>query len=157
MFEIIFTSIHSDEAQKLQEGQPDAYGRTAERYISDGESVPCRHCLDIVGKDQPYILLSYRPFPQLQPYAETGPIFLHQSKCRPYRGSEIPPMLKAKQYILRAYDENNRIVSGSGRIILTHNIKSEAIDLFQNPRTSYLHIRSASNNCYHCRIDRVSV
>ena len=60
---------------------PDAHGQKPEKQISDGDGVPCRHCLTRVAKGEPYLVLAYRPFPRDQPYAETGPIFLHAEPC----------------------------------------------------------------------------
>ncbi len=52
-----------------------------ERRTSNGVGVPCRHCLRNVEAGRDYLILAYRPFPALQPYAETGPIFLHAEPC----------------------------------------------------------------------------
>jgi Protein of unknown function (DUF1203) len=49
---------------------------------------------------------------------------------------------------------SNRIVYGSGRIAETDTIPRVAADMFGDSRTAYIHVRSASNNCYHCRIER---
>ena len=58
-------------AVALQRGGPDAYGMPPERRISDGDGVPCRHCLRTVAAGKDYLVLAYRPFPEFQPYAET--------------------------------------------------------------------------------------
>ena len=50
--------------------------RAPERQVSDGSAVPCRHCLSDVAAGEPFLILAHRPFPEAQPYAETGPIFL---------------------------------------------------------------------------------
>src|SRR5690606_28755477 len=74
---IRFVAMPTDQARAYQRGAPDAYGNPPERRISDGSGIPCRHCLQHVAAGQDYLTLAYRPFPALQPYAETGPIFLH--------------------------------------------------------------------------------
>lgn len=78
---IRFIALPSHEVAALQSGAPDAHGQLPERDISDGDGVPCRHCLTRVAKGEPYLILAYRPFPKEQPYAETGPIFLHADPC----------------------------------------------------------------------------
>ena len=41
------------EARRMREGGLDAYGNAPERQISDGDGVPCRHCLDYVEAGAP--------------------------------------------------------------------------------------------------------
>jgi hypothetical protein len=108
-----------------------------------------------VKAGQPYLILAHRPFPEPQPYAEIGPIFLHADACARYQASEtVPPMLASPQYLIRGYSAGHRIVYGSGRIVPTAAIPDAAADMFRDARISYIHVRSASNNCYQCRIDR---
>ncbi|MDH4441855.1 MAG: DUF1203 domain-containing protein [Rhizobium sp.] len=152
--EIRFTAMPSDQAAAYREGAPDAYGQIPERRTSPG-GYPCRHCLCEIDAGEPYLTLAYRPFPRLQPYAETGPIFLHADACAPHTATEIlPPMLTSPDYIVRGYGADDRIVYGSGGVIATEAIRERADVLFSNPQIAYLHVRSARNNCYQCRIDR---
>ena len=152
---IRFIALDTQLVRALQAGGPDANGQTPERQISPGDGIPCRHCLQPVAKGEPFLILSHRPFPAPQPYAEQGPIFLHAEPCaRPDAGPEIPRMLASPRYIVRGYAANDRIVYGSGQIVATPEIPFAAAGLFEDPRVAYLHVRSASNNCYQCRIDR---
>jgi hypothetical protein len=64
-------------------------------------------------------------------------------------------MLRSPQYILRGYNADDRIVYGSGQIVPTSQIPREAARMFNDARIAYVHVRSASNNCYQCRIDRI--
>ena len=73
---IRFSALPTEQVRRLQRGGPDAYALPPERKLSDGDGVPCRHCLQNVPAGKSYLVLAYRPFPALQPYAETGPIFL---------------------------------------------------------------------------------
>jgi hypothetical protein len=74
---IVCLPVAESEARHFQAGGLDAYGLKPERHRSDGNGIPCRHCLRNVEAGEDYLVLAYRPFPSLQPYAETGPIFLH--------------------------------------------------------------------------------
>ena len=76
MSAITFISMPTADARAYQAGALDANGQKPERHISNGTGVPCRHCQRDVATDEPYLILAYRPFPQAQPYAEIGPIFL---------------------------------------------------------------------------------
>jgi len=152
---ILFKALPTEAVRALQRGGPDAYGRTPERRISDGDGVPCRHCMKNVAEGEAYLIVAYRPFPELQPYAETGPLFLHAQECE--RAAEVdvlPEMLASSNYIVRGYGKDDRIVYGSGAVTPTDEIAARAQTLFARDDIAYIHVRSARNNCYQCRIDR---
>lgn len=150
---IRFTAMPSHQAADYREGGLDAYGLAPEHRISPG-GYPCRHCLGDIAQGEAYLTLAYRPFPSLQPYAETGPIFLHAQACPGYAAEDgLPPMLTSPDYIVRGYGTDDRIVYGSGGVIATAAITARADALFRDPEIAYLHVRSARNNCYQCRID----
>ncbi|UDL90521.1 DUF1203 domain-containing protein [Mesorhizobium sp. PAMC28654] len=152
---IQFKALPTEDARALQHGAPDAYGRIPERKISDGDGVPCRHCLKHVAAGEEYLVLAYRPFPDLQPYAETGPIFMHARECERAAETEaLPEMLESTDYIVRGYGRDDRIVYGSGGVIPTGAIAARAEALFERDDIAYVHVRSARNNCYQCRIER---
>lgn len=154
---IRFLPMPADQAAAYRAGAPDAYGLAPERSTSPG-GYPCRHCLGDIAEGEPYLTLAYRPFPTLQPYAETGPIFLHAEPCRRYEAAEeLPPMLESPDYIVRGYGGDDRIVYGSGGVVATQAIVDRARELFADPRIAYLHVRSARNNCYQCRVERGAV
>jgi hypothetical protein len=156
MSNIRFSAMPTADAQALWNGDADAYGRLPETMISDGSGNPCRHCLQNIDAGEPLLVFAYRPFPDLQPYAETGPIFLHKTPCRHYVAEEIvPPVIaSSKDFIVRGYGENDRIVYGTGAVTLTSDIPAYAAKLLDRPDIAYVHVRSARNNCYQCRIDR---
>lgn len=152
---IRFKALPTESVRALQRGGADAYGFVPERSVSDGDGVPCRHCLEQVGAGEEYLVLAYRPFPSLQPYAETGPIFLHARECeRAKAGSDLPPMLTSPDYIVRGYGADDRIVYGTGAVVPTAAIAVRAEALLEREDVAYLHVRSARNNCYQCRIER---
>jgi hypothetical protein len=152
---IRFTALPTENVRALQHGAPDAYGFTPERKVSDGDGVPCRHCLRNVAAGEEYLILAYRPFPALQPYAETGPIFLHARECeRADEGEELPQILTSPDYIVRGYSADDRIVYGTGAVVPTAEVPARAEALLKRPDIAYVHMRSARNNCYQCRIER---
>ncbi|TIT46795.1 MAG: DUF1203 domain-containing protein [Mesorhizobium sp.] len=152
---IQFKALPTEDVRALQGGGLDAYGNTPERQVSDGDGMPCRHCLKNIAAGDDYLVLAYRPFPQLQPYAETGPIFLHAQECeRAVEAEIIPEILESADYIVRGYGKDDRIVYGSGGVIPTDAIVARAETLFEREGIAYVHVRSARNNCYQCRIER---
>lgn len=150
-----FVALPTDAVRALQAGAPDANGQVPERRLSDGAGVPCRHCLAQVASGEPYLVLAYRPFPAPQPYAEIGPIFLHAAQCARYAPeTSVPTMFLAWQRLLiRGYGGDDRILYGTGQIVPTAELVQAASALLQRPDVAYVHARSASNNCYQCRIE----
>ena len=152
---IRFVALESAIVARLQAGGADANGQPPERHIAQSSDLPCRHCLADIRKGEPYLVVSHRPFPAPQPYAEQGPIFLHAEPCPRGGGTpEIPPFLDSPRYIVRGYGRDDRIVYGTGQVTDTPAVPATAQGLLADPRVAYVHVRSASNNCYHCRIER---
>ncbi len=155
MPKIRFHAMPSEDAENLWNGGNDAYGNRPETMVSDGPGHPCRHCLRNIDEGQSLLVFAYRPFPSLQPYAETGPIFLHATPCPRYTCDDaLPPVLSSPDYIVRGYGPDDRIVYGSGAVTPTEYIPERARKLFERDDIAYVHVRSARNNCYQCRIDR---
>lgn len=155
MQSIRFTALPTDQVQALQAGSPDAYGAAPERAVSDGNGNPCRHCLNDIAEGAEMLILAHRPFPAPQPYAETGPIFLCAAPCARWEGTGLPPVLTTSPaFLLRGYGADDRIVYGTGKVTAMAEIPSRAAEVFADPAVRYIHVRSASNNCYQCRVDR---
>jgi len=155
MTDLQFSAMPSEIARALWQGGTDAYGNQPDRTVSDGVGVPCRHCLRPVEKGAAYLILAYRPFPEKQAYAETGPIFLHGSPCSRYeKVGEMPAMFwKGSQFLLRAYNAENRIIYGTGAVVAVGDLEATARQLLANPDAAYLHLRSSQYNCFLCRIE----
>lgn len=154
-----FTALPSDIVHALQAGGPDAYGHAPEITRSDGAGNPCRHCLEFVPTGADMLILAHRPFADLQPYAETGPIFLCAAPCARGGGDvdadALPEVLRSSpDYLLKGYGTDDRIIYGTGAIVPPAEIAGRAAQLFADPQVAYLHLRSARNNCYLARIDR---
>ncbi len=144
----------TDWVASIRKGGPDAYGNEAEQTISDGSGLPCRYCLCDIPKDAPMLTAAACPFPELQPYAETGPIFLC-ADCAPYEREGMPPVLAGrKECLLKAYGADNRIIYGTGQITSTKAVDAYAKHLLSDPKVAYVDARSATNNCFTLRIKR---
>lgn len=152
-------ALPTETARLWRRGAADAYGRTPERVAqSDGAGVPCRHCLAQVPQGRPYLIVAHRPFGGLHPYAETGPLFVCAEHC-PRGGGEMGAampraMLSAPGYLLRGYDRDERIVYGTGGVVPTGDIAARCQTLLDDPQVGFVHVRSASNNCYFFRVQR---
>lgn len=148
-----FAPIPTAIVRAYQSGGLDANGQVPERQVSDGEGNPCRHCLRMIPKGAEMLVLAHRPFPAPQPYAEIGPIFLCGHTCDAGGGAYLPEILESPTYILRGYGADDRIVYGTGAVVTTETLPSEAARRLNDPRIAYVHVRSASNNCFQVRID----
>jgi len=151
----VFLALPSAVAAHYRAGGRDAYGLAPERRRVEGGGVPCRATLRLLPEGAPYLIVAHRPFAGLNPYAETGPIFLSaedQPAAEP--SPDLPPFLASAQYIVRGYSADERIVYGTGRVTPTPEIVDTSARLLARPEVAFLHIRSATNNCYHCRVER---
>ncbi len=156
MTRLQFTALPTPEVRALQSGGLDANGQKPERSVSDGGGNPCRHCLRDIHEGADMLILGYRPFPDPQPYAETGPIFLCADACERWAKEEaIPPVLQraGEARLLKGYSPDDRIVYGLGRVAATPDISAEAEKMLEDPRVAYVHVRSSTNNCFTCRVD----
>ena len=61
-------------------------------------------------------------------------------------------MLESRDYIVRGYDDRDRIVCGTGAVTPTGEIAAYAETLLERADIAYVHVRSARNNCYQCKI-----
>jgi Protein of unknown function (DUF1203) len=152
---IRFTPIPTDLVRAYQAGGPDANGQVPERGVSDGGGNPCRHCLQMIPAGAGMLILAHRPFPAPQPYAEVGPIFLCDDACTAGGGADLPEVLESPEYIVRGYSQENRIVYGTGAVTPLADLATRADTLLADDRVAYVHVRSARNNCFQVRIDRV--
>ena len=156
MSRLRFVALDSQTVHALRNGSTDANGQAPERQISDGGGNPCRHCLQDMPEGDPFLVLAHRPFPEPQPYAEVGPLFIHAENCQRYRETGgLPAYLKTREAVLvRGYGDNDRIVYGTGKVVSPAAIEASAAGIFEDPKIAYIHVRSASNNCFQFRIER---
>lgn len=155
MFKI--TALHTDEVRAYQAGAPDAYGHAPERAISTGTGNPCRHCLKHIPEGEEMLILAHRPFTETHPYAETGPIFLCAAPCERYDGAHLPEVLTSSpDYLIKGYGNDDRIVYGTGAVTPTDHMHTTVKAILDRADVAYVHVRSARNNCYQARIDRLT-
>ncbi len=154
---LLYSGMPTYLAAAYRAGAPDANGQAPERHVSDGDGVPCRHCLGNVEAGEHYLVLAYRPFPVPQPYAELGPVFIHAAECPAYDPDAGLPERERQARsgrILRGYGTDDRIVYGTGIVVPNERIEAEAEAILNRADVAYVHMRSATNNCFTLRIDR---
>ena len=127
-----FMGMPAEQAAGYRAGALDAYGLAPERRAAEGGE-PCRCCLGTIAAGEMLILLAYRPFGALQPYSETGPVFLHAEPCERHEGALPRREREATgQRILRGYGPDDRIVYGTGIVVgalISNSTRSASIAL----------------------------
>jgi hypothetical protein len=153
---ILFHALPTVIVRALQNGHPDFYNQPVERATSDGAGNPCRHCLSDTPEGKPMLILSYRPFPDDQPYAEVGPIFLCGEACARFATSgTLPAILQTSaDYLIKGYNARDRIAYGTGIVVAPEKLVAASENIFTDAAVAYIHVRSARNNCYQCKITR---
>lgn len=152
-----FLPLAADFIAHVRAGGPDANGQTAEHAMSDGVGTPCRCCMKNVPKGSGMLIFAARPFPDLQPYAETGPVFLCEADCEAWTGEGVPPVLgTSPDYLVKGYSADHRIVYGTGRITPAGEISAYASELLARDGIAFVDVRSARNNCWLARAVRPS-
>jgi hypothetical protein len=146
--------IPTNAVERLRAGGLDANGQPALVAIAEGSRNPCRHCLQLIAEGEEMLVLSYRPFAHAQPYAETGPIFLHRQDCPRYEASQLPVWIaQMTPAIIRGYDRNDWIKYETGAVVSGNELGVESEKILADGTTAYVHIRSRFN-CFQCRVER---
>jgi hypothetical protein len=146
--------IPTPQVEALRTGAPDANGQPALRRSARGGANPCRHCLGLIGDGEEKLVLAFRPFEALQPYAETGPIFLHSRACAAYDASVLPAWFAfLDPAIVRGYDADHWIRYDTGDVVRGTELAAACEKILADDSIAYVHVRSKFN-CFQCRIDR---
>ncbi|MEM7214616.1 MAG: DUF1203 domain-containing protein [Pseudomonadota bacterium] len=156
MTDVVIKPLPTEEVRRLQRGGKDANGQFPEVCISDGKGNPCRHCLSMIKAGEEFLIVAYKPFTTIQPYAEQGPLFLHKHECAAYQHQDqVPDILKnSAEFMVRGYDCDERIIYGTGKIVSNTEVEAYASSLIDNGDVRFVHVRSAANNCFQIRIDK---
>jgi hypothetical protein len=163
--ELRFRGIETAEVEGLRAGELDANGQKP--LLQAGAGVgPCRQCLAIIQEDEEKLILAYRPFASLHPYAETGPIFLHGSGHGSERGSPHGPGCTRydaghppawfeflEPAIVRGYDRNDWIRYDTGAAVAGRDLAAVSKSILSDETVAYVHVRSKFG-CFQCRVDR---
>jgi hypothetical protein len=152
--DLIVRGLETEEVARIRRGAPDANGQPALARIAEGVANPCRHCLDLIAEGDAKLVLSYRPFDTVQPYAETGPIFLHARACTRYESDRLPSWFDfLDPAIVRGYDGADWIRYDTGQVVAGPQIDATCRQILADPSVAYVHVRSRFN-CFQCRVDR---
>lgn len=154
MSQILVQGIPTEYVDAIRRGGPDANGQAALIEVSRGLGNPCRHCLNLIEDGDQKLVLAYRPFTSLQPYAETGPIFLHRAGCRRYEACELPAWFSYMDpALIRGYGQDDWIKYETGQVVRGSALADVAAAILASDDVAYVHVRSKFN-CFQCRVDK---
>jgi Protein of unknown function (DUF1203) len=120
--------------------------------VDSPRSFPCRYCLTWAKPAERVVLFTYASIPPDRPYAETGPIVVHERRCESYDArNNYPPDLREGR-VLRAYDSQSNMIDAA----VANGEAPETIisKLFENPATDFLQVRSVTRGCFTFKIER---
>jgi hypothetical protein len=145
-----FSPIPAAVAAEARQTRKDRFGHDLKVYR---DRAPCRVCLRISEEPEDLILLSYRPLPDRTPYAEIGPIFIHEHECAPYeRFDVLPEDFRSRALVLRAYDGDGAIVDAA--VAAPGEAESLASTFFANAAVAEVHVRHTTYTCFDFKIER---
>ncbi len=152
--ELDVRGICTDHVESMRRGGDDANGQPAVVRTAEGLANPCRHCLQLIAEGDAKLVLAYRPFDAPQPYAETGPIFLHQAPCARYESDALPAwFVFLEPALVRGYGADDWIRYETGDVVAGGTLDAACRAILADPTVAYVHIRSKFN-CFQCRVDR---
>ena len=135
--------IPSEYVGDIRRGAPDANGQPALVRVAEGWANPCRHCLGLIMDGEEKLVLAYRPFDALQPYAETGPIFLHKGVCERYESESLPPWFAyLDPAIVRGYGADDWIRYDTGDVVPGSQLTATCEKILADATVAYVHVRS---------------
>jgi hypothetical protein len=121
--------------------------------LRDGQPHQCRVCLELSKPDEGVILFAHSPFATQQPYAETGPVFIHERESTPYKNiDQYPPQFPHRAVVLRAYNCEDAIVDAEA--VGEREVEQVIAELFEREEIAYLHARNLAYGCFMFAINR---
>ena len=145
--------ITKEYAEKIRSSMKDDFGHELDTASLTGRAL-CRFCLTDGGPEQKHILFSYLPVKNITPYAEVGPVYIHD-ECDQYIDVyTVPHDLTTRKFLtIRGYSAGQNLIKGymakGNEIVETIN------KLFENAEVESIHINDASSGCYFLKIVRV--
>jgi hypothetical protein len=113
----------------------------------------CRSCLQLTAPGEGYIALSYTPFDRPHPFAETGPIYIHERECTPFRREGVyPDEFPRTHVVLRAYNDRDEIEGAT--YVGDRSVEDVIASMFENDRIAYMHARNSTYGCFMFRVER---
>lgn len=149
--------IASETARAARRRHAEGDPSIVRRIVDAPLGFPCRHCLRDGEVGEAMLLFAHSPFQTAGPYAETGPVFVHERECvpaAPARG-EIPEVTQVrKQVIVRCYDRAGAIHDAA--LVDTPDAAAAITRFFEDADVAFAHVRSVTYGCFTYAVDRAA-
>lgn len=125
------------------------------RIVDAPLGYPCRRCLRDGEVGEAMLLFGHSPFSTGGPYAETGPVFVHERDCEGAALSqgELPEVTRVrKQVVIRAYDHAGAIHDAA--LVDTPDVTAVLERFFQHADIAVAHVRSVTYGCFTYAVER---
>jgi Protein of unknown function (DUF1203) len=147
----IAETISRAERERAAAGDPDV-----RRMIADASpGYPCRRCLRDGEVGEAMLLFAHSPFTTGGPYAETGPVFVHERACAApdLAIDELPEVTRVRnQVVVRAYDHNGAIHDAA--LAGTGEVSAVIASFFADADVAFAHVRSVTYGCFTYAVER---
>ena len=139
---------------RLKRTMRDQFGNEPKLEEAQSRRSICRRCLRRFNPGERRLLFKYRPFQKEGVFAEAGPIYIHESDCRPE--AEIlagyPTEFRELPLLLRAYSRDDGQVDS--KLIKDGDAETIIDTFFADSEVAYIHLRDGESGCYYARIER---
>ena len=144
--------ITKEYAKKIRSCMRDDFGHELHTVSVTGRAL-CRFCLADGGPEHKHILFSYMPVENINPYVESGPVYIHE-ECEQYVDVyTLPHDLTTRKYLtVRGYSAEQNLIKGY--MAEGENVVETIHKLFENAAIESIHINDASSGCYFLKIVR---
>ncbi len=125
------------------------------RVVDAPLAYPCRHCLRDGEVGEAMLLFSHSPFETTGPYAERGPVFVHERACDApdLAVDELPEVTRVrKQVVARAYDHSGAIHDAA--LVDAPDAAAALRTFFEDARVAFVHVRSVTYGCFTYAVER---
>jgi hypothetical protein len=138
----------------LKETMRDEFGNQPKLEQAQARRSICRRCLRRFNPGERRLLFKYRPFHREGVFAEAGPIYIHESDCRPEAEilTTYPEEFRELPLLLRAHTQDDGQVDS--RLIKEGEAERLIDTFFPDPEVAYLHLCDGESGCYYARIER---
>ena len=138
----------------LKKTMRDQFGNEPKIEEAQSRRSICRRCLRRFNPGERRLLFKYRPFQKEGVFAEAGPIYIHESDCRPETEilASYPDEFRQLPLLLRAYTQGDGQVDS--KLIKDGDAEAIIDTFFNDPQVAYLHLRDGESGCYYARIER---
>lgn len=126
-------------------------GRLPERKLAEDDGNACRHCLKLIPEGAG--CSSWRIAPSRAAALCRGRADLPVAEPCEAGGGFARDAGRA-DYIVRGYGVDDRIVYGTRGVVATAAIPARAAELFADAGCELCRVRSSTNNCFQCRVER---